>query len=438
VLLDRAVVLGGSVAGLLAARVLTDHARSVVLVEPDGPAAPDGSRPGAPHSNQLHVLLPGGRGQLDRWFPGFSDEAVAAGAVPVEPSARRRYRNGRPNVVGARINLLNLTRPFLEDLLRRRVAALPGVTVVRRRATGLEFAGDAVAGVRCADPQAPGAETTEPAGLVVDAMGRSSRLGDWLTRAGWEAPPVRRMPIRINYATALFRRTDPDPALKTVLALHGGEGDSNGTGAAVAAVEGDRWMVMMAGFVDNRPGRTADDLVRRCREEYPPEFATAVAGEMLGPVLPYHLAESRRREFHALRRLPAGLVSVGDAVASFNPIYGQGLSSAALHASCLAAYLGADPDLSAPAREFFDLQRVVVDAAWGLSTNADLALPHIDGPYPRGYRLTRWVSRRLVEAAQVDPVVARRFDEVSFMLRHPATLTGPGTLARAVWAARGT
>jgi hypothetical protein len=119
-------------------------------------------------------------------------------------------------------------------------------------------------------------------------------------------------------------------------------------------------------------------------------------------------------------------------VASFNPVYGQGLSSAALHASCLSVYLRTAPDPAAPAREFFALQRVVVDAAWGLSTSADLALPHIGGPYPRGYRLTRWFGDRIVEAAQVDPVVARRFDEVMHMLRHPSTLAGAGTLTRSL------
>jgi 2-polyprenyl-6-methoxyphenol hydroxylase-like FAD-dependent oxidoreductase len=429
---DRAVVLGGSVAGLLAARVLADHAREVVVFEPDRAAAPDGSRSGAPHSNQLHVLQPGGRSQLDRWFPGFAAQAAAEGAVLVDPSARTRYRNGRRRVAGAPVESLSLTRPFLEDLLRRRTSALPNVTFAGHRAAGLEVTGAAVTGVRCAGPDA---ETVEPADFVVDAMGRSSRLGDWLERAGWEAAPVRRMPIRINYATALFRRAEPDPPTKTALALRGALDGSEAAGAAFAAVEGDRWMALLAGFVDHRPGRTADDFVRRCREEYPPEFGHVVSGEMLGPVANFHLAESRRRDYHAVRRLPAGVASVGDAVASFNPIYAQGLSSAALHAACLSAYLRSD-DVRAPARGFFARQRIVVDAAWGFSTRADLALPHIDGPYPRGYRATRWISRRIVDAAQVDPVVARRFDEVTFMQRHPSTLVTPEILARSFRSAR--
>jgi 2-polyprenyl-6-methoxyphenol hydroxylase-like FAD-dependent oxidoreductase len=434
VLFDRAVVLGGSIAGLLAARVLADHARDVVVIEPDGPVA-DGTRPGAPHGDQLHILLAGGRGHLDRWFPGFSEQAVEMGSVLVPPGARHRYRDGRRSVPGAPVTLLSVTRPTLEGLLRRRTAALPNLTIARRRATGLEFTGSAVTGVRRTDPES-GAEAAEPADFLVDAMGRSSRLAEWLERAGWEAPPMQRMPIRLNYATALFRRAEPDPPAKTVLSMYSPESGAEAAGAMVAAVEGERWMVLMAGYADNRPGRTDADFVRRCRADFPPLFGDVVSGEMLGPVRTFHQADSRRRDYHLVRRLPAGVVSVGDAVASFNPIYGQGMSSAALHAACLSAYLRAGPDPAAPARDFFELQRVVVDAAWGTSTSADLALPHIGGPYPRGYRLTRWAGDRLVAAAQVDPVIARRFDEVVHMLNHPSTLSAPGTLVRALRGAR--
>jgi 2-polyprenyl-6-methoxyphenol hydroxylase-like FAD-dependent oxidoreductase len=152
----------------------------------------------------------------------------------------------------------------------------------------------------------------------------------------------------------------------------------------------------------------------------------------LGDVRTYRQADSRRRDFHALTRLPARLVATGDSVASFNPIYGQGMSSAALHASCLSEYLRTAPDLNQPAREFFVLQKVIVDAAWDISTTADLALPHVDGPYPRGYRMLRWLNGQIMAASAVDPEIARRVDEVTFMLKHPASLATPGTLLRSI------
>ncbi|RLK25435.1 2-polyprenyl-6-methoxyphenol hydroxylase-like FAD-dependent oxidoreductase [Micromonospora sp. M71_S20] len=431
--IGRAVVVGGSVAGLLAARVLSDYAESVVIVDRDDPHA-TGGRPGVPQGTQLHALLPGGFLQLEHLFPGFREQAVARGAVEAPPAARRSYLDGRLKVVVPDdADSLAGTRPLLEDLIRQRVLRLPNVKTITARATGLVCDGAAVTGVRC---EAGGTAGVESGDLVVDAMGRSSRVSEWLEQAGWERPALRRMTVNLNYATALFRRREADPAATVVMALHTPGMSSDVAGAAFFAVEDGRWMAMMAGYGDNRPGRTAADFVRRLREQFPPEFGDVAGNELLGDVRTYRHADSRRRDFHALKRLPAGLVSVGDAVASFNPVYGQGMTAAALHAACLSTYLRSGPDLGAPAHRFFALQKVVVDVAWSMSTSADLALPHVDGPYPRGYRLSSWVSRRIVTATVTDVPTARRFNEVVSMRAHPSSLATPGVLLGALRANR--
>ncbi len=431
----RAVVLGGSVAGLLAARVLSEHADSVVIVDRDDLHS-TGARPGVPQGTQLHALLPGGLVHLERLFPGFRELALRAGAIEAVPAARRNYLDGRVKVVVPDdADSLAGTRPLLEGLIRELVLRLPNVKTVTARATGLVFDGDAVTGVRY---EAGGAPGVEPGELVVDAMGRSSRLSDWLAQAGWERPVTQRMTVHLNYATALFRRPAADPAHAVVLAIHtpGTGVSADVAGAAFFAVEGGRWMAMMAGYGDSHPGRTAEDFVRRLREQFPPEFGEVADSGMIGDVQTYHHADSRRRDFHALRRMPAGLVAVGDAVASFNPVYGQGMTAAAMHAACLSAYLRSGPDLGVPARDFLELQKVVVDAAWSTSTSADLALPHVHGPYPRGYRFTSWVSRQIVAATVTDVAVARRFNQVVSMREHPQTLATPAVILRALRSAR--
>ncbi|SCF34579.1 2-polyprenyl-6-methoxyphenol hydroxylase [Micromonospora purpureochromogenes] len=429
VIMGRAVVLGASVAGLLAARVLAEHAEHVLVVDRDELGAGTAHRAGVPQGTQMHVLLPAGRDQIDRWFPGFSREAVAEGAVLLPAAARRSYLDGRRKVPGSDVDMIAGSRPFLEGLLRRRTLALPNVTLLPGRVTSLDFAGAAVTGVRHDSAAGP---IVTPADFVVDATGRSSRLGDWLEQGGWERPPMRRMAINLHYATATFRRSEEHPVPVAVLAGCTAAAGGDIAGAAFSAIEGDRWIVMLGSYGEGRPGRDPDDLVRRCREDFPPEFARVVANEMLGPVRTYRQADSRRRDFHRLRRLPAGLVAVGDAVSSFNPIYGQGMSSAALHASCLSEYLRSGPDLRRPAREFLALQRVVVDAAWGMSTSADLARPSVPGPRPPGHRISRWVADQITAASVTDPVTARRFDAVVEMRRHPNSLAAPRTLLRAV------
>ncbi|MGW4484848.1 FAD-dependent oxidoreductase [Amycolatopsis sp. NPDC004368] len=427
VVMRTAVVLGGSVAGLLAARVLADHADEVVVLERDEPGL--GSRPGAPQGSQTHVLLPAGLQQLERWFPGFTDKAVAAGARLAPARSRHTYADGVRKVVGSDTDMLTSSRPFLEARIREHTLALPNVRALVARVTGLEFSDSAVTAVRYEGGRLE-------AEFFVDAMGRASRLGDWLADAGWEQPPMTRMKIDLNYATAVLRREGEQPAARLGLATYSPGAPSGIAAAVTCEIEDDRWIATLSGYLDERPGSTPEDFVELCRTALPDEFGAVAGNELLGGITTYRHADSRRRDFHGLKRFPARLVATGDAVASFNPIYGQGMTCAAFHASCLSEYLRSAPDLSVRASEFFALQRVVVDAAWDLSTGADLELPHVDGPYPRGYRLQKWAIGQIVAASVHDPEIARRFDEVTYFLAHPATLAKPGTLVKAILANR--
>jgi 2-polyprenyl-6-methoxyphenol hydroxylase-like FAD-dependent oxidoreductase len=430
VVLRRAVVLGGSIAGLLAARVLSDHAAEVVVVERDDLDA-TGVRPGVPQAAQVHVLLDGGRVQLDRWFPGFSQQMIGAGAVLSRDGAVDMYLDG-VRKVPASGEILSSSRALLETHIRSRTLALPNVRLVRAQARGLMFAPNRVTGARyTAEGDRENRTIDLPADLVVDAMGRSSRLGAWLEEAGWTRPPLRRIGIDIGYATASFSRAgDPTDITTVHAAVQPGGGRRPGV-HVLTAVENNRWFLLVSGFAADRPTRNLEEFRARCRE-LPPMFAR-VAHEcpLVGPVETYRQADSRRLDFHAVP-LPGGIIAVGDAVASFNPVYGQGMSLAALHASCLSAYLRSGPSIVEPARGYFTLARLVVDAAWQTSATNDLALPHVDGPYPRGHRVAYRISDLILRASAADMEINRRFLQVTHMRAHPNTLIRPGVLLRAV------
>jgi 2-polyprenyl-6-methoxyphenol hydroxylase-like FAD-dependent oxidoreductase len=446
--LGRAVVLGGSIAGLMAARVLSDHADEVVIIERDDlsaldvpddriaadPATAVGPRPGVPQGGHVHALLPAGQAQFSRWFPGFADDAKRAGAPVRPPDAPQPfYMDGelRPPV-GARAGdpaALTTSRPFVEALVRHRVLALPQVTTRVGRGDGLLIEGGAVTGVRWVPD---GGDTPEElrADFVVDATGRSSRLGDWLAEHDFPKPPMERMGIALTYATALFHRP-PAPAVWQAVAVSTSAPGRTARQGGFTPIEGDRWTMLIAGYGDDRPTRDRDDYRLRCERDFPAEFADVVnTAEWASDVSTYHQADSRRRDFDGLDRFPARLVAAGDAIASFNPSYGQGMTAATLHASCLSRYLRGRPDLGHAARSYFADTRVVVDAAWQISTAADLALPHVDGPYPRGYRATRWVGGQISKVALRDPVVNRELSKVGTMVAHPAALSRPGLLWR--------
>jgi 2-polyprenyl-6-methoxyphenol hydroxylase-like FAD-dependent oxidoreductase len=405
----------------------------VVIVERDKLSADACERASVPHGFQVHTLLPGGSAQIERWFPGFTAEAVNAGAVLSGPQRSAVFANGRRRVVVSHPPLLSCSRTFLEGQIRRYTLDRPNVKLISAPATGLIIDDTAVCGVRYA---ADAGEVAETADLVVDAMGRASRLTDWLEQCGWERPVLNRLKSGINYLTGYFTRRDADPGFGMLVATFSSDPEPDGiAGIAANAIEGNRWMVTVARYGNDQTPLGTEAFVKSCRKYLPPGCTEVVAGDLVSPLTPYYLADSRRREFHCLSRIPARLISVGDAVASFNPLYGQGMSSAALQASCLSAYLNGAPDLAEPAREFFGLQRIVIDAAWAMSTAGDRARLRMQRPpkrQPLKTRTTAWLTNQVLTASMFDPVVAERFVAVTHMRTHPQALATPEVIARAI------
>ncbi|MFE0061406.1 FAD-dependent oxidoreductase [Streptomyces sp. NPDC059003] len=318
--MQHVVVLGGSVAGLTAARVLRQSRVRVTIVEPDDPL--DVRRSGVPQHDQLHALLDMGRTQMDRWFPGLSQDLVDDGAVLGAGSQVQAFMAGVRKVSVPGNELIGVTRGLLESHVRRRVLGDDGVTLVRGKACGLAFTSTRVSAVRY---RAMGSARVHElrADAVVDAMGRSSRLSAWLKEHGWPAPPVERMHIDLGYATALFRRAGELPEVRVAHVVPGPArttAEQRDTGA-LAAVEGDRWMVLIAAFGDSKPSRDPQEFRKRMQDMQAPPFGEiARQCEMLSEVHTYRMAHSQRRTFTAVKRLPGGLFAVGDSVASFNPV----------------------------------------------------------------------------------------------------------------------
>ncbi|MBA0053032.1 hypothetical protein E0L36_19780 [Streptomyces sp. AJS327] len=466
-----ALVVGAGMAGLLAARVLVEHAEEVVLVErdelPDQPVV----RGGAPQGAHSHILLGRGREIIGRLFPELFDRLISRGAVPLDFERDGAwFADGLRRVPVPGDDMLSMTRPLLERELRREVMELTRVRLVRGRVTGLSLSGDRVDGAWVV----PGSAETVPGGgrhghgrdgrgeggeraagrgdsgtvaeriaadLVVDASGRSSRLVTWLAEHGYPEPPKRRVPVDIGYATCFFHRP-PGQRLDGFTAAHSVRTARAGVPGASSLnpVEGDRWMALVTGYRDNRPRRDFGDFTRRCLREPGPLRALVRECEPAGGVAVYRFPSSMRRDFHRLARFPSGLAVLGDAVASFNPVYGQGMTCGALHAEALDAWLraagrgGGAPD---PARYLARLGRAV-DDAWEMSAEQDLLLPHLRRDPSRTQRLRLRLRDRLLDGAITDVTVHRCFLDVVNMRSRPRRLMSPTVLFRALRAPRRT
>ncbi|MEU6290361.1 FAD-dependent monooxygenase [Streptomyces sp. NPDC046988] len=426
----RAVVLGGSIAGLLAARILHEHADEVIILEPDGTCPQPSS--GAPQRTQLHALLARGHDQLERYFPGLTQQLVADGARLGTGRQVQFYVDGRLKAPLPHARMIGATRTFIEEHIRGRVLALDNVRLLAGQAQGLRIRAERVYAVPYRDTDT-GQAGELPADFVVDAMGRSSRLSHWLEQQGWPAPRTERMHISLGYATARFHRGAELP--DTVIA-HATPGPANNylparcEPGALTAVEDQRWDVVIAGYDDYRPGRDPDAFRARMLRSVDPLQQVAQHCEMDGQPATFYVRDSQRRHFTSLPRLTGGLVVMGDALASVNPIYGQGMSMAALQADALARHLASATPAHRPAHRYFRRAASVVNAAWQLSTTADLAQPHVTGPYPFGYPLLRWTADQVTRASIVDARINSTYMDVVHMRRHPRALTSPRVLLR--------
>ncbi|MDQ4132647.1 MAG: FAD-dependent monooxygenase [Actinomycetota bacterium] len=436
--MKRGVVLGGSVAGLLVARVLTDHADEVVVVDrddlPEGPV----DRRGVPQGTQVHGLLARGLEQMEALLPGFTTELAEDGAEVADPGADLRWHvNGEgkpPAPIGPGVAC---TRPFLEWHLRRRIQALDGVRTLQARGEGLTAQDGRVDGVLLTEPGGGGGGQRLAADLVVDCTGRSSRIDEWLVSLGYEPPPRRTVTVDLGYASRFYPRR-PDDLLdgaRAVISIT--ESLRRPRGAAAFPVEGGRWLVTVGAYHHDRPTSEPEDFAARLAEDPAPALHPfAGRDDALTDVATYRYPASVRRDYHRCPRLPRGLLAAGDAVASFNPLYGQGMTSAALHAATLGSYLGSGASVHAPAGSYFRRLRPVIDSVWKLSTSADFRLPHVTGDRPPGlwvtHRLTDLYTRATLEDADLHGLFLR----VLNLQTRPEQLARPDHLTRAWRASR--
>jgi 2-polyprenyl-6-methoxyphenol hydroxylase-like FAD-dependent oxidoreductase len=424
----RAVVVGAGVAGLLAARVLADAFDAVTVLERD--AVPDGPAPrrGVPQSHHIHVLLEAGRAVIDALLPGYRRAFLGAGGLEIDGARDVRfYTEGGFLADGPRpMPQFAATRPLYEAVLRRSVAALDGVRVRPGRRVIDYRTDDAGATIDGVVVEEGGVESDLDAALVVDATGRTSRTPAWLDRHGYAPPPVDEVTIDLGYSTALVERPPDDPRAVVVT-----PSPSCPRTAAVLPVEDDRWVVTVGGVHGDHPPTDPDGLAAFAAGLPIPHVERLLDERArTADVVGYRFPSNRRHRYERLDRLPGGLVVVGDAVASFNPIYAQGMSVAALEALVLHRALADGCDDLGP--RFFRESASVVDVAWSMAVGADHRFPATTGPRPRGVGLvTRYIAR-LSRAAQTDGDLREALFRVFSMERPPIGLLHPRVAWRVI------
>lgn len=425
---EHAVVVGASIAGLLTARVLADGFDQVTVVERDELPDESRKRDGAPQARQPHVLNEAGRAIIEALFPGYGDDLVSEGGLILDMASDFNFydEDGYVAHPSTRMPGYAGSRPLIEYVIRKRVSNVDGIQLRDGCHVGdyrVDDTGETVTGVEL---RGNGSGESLSADLTVDATGRTSRTPAWLEKQGYSPPDVAEVTVDLAYSTTTVERDSGDTR-----AFWAPASPPHTRGGGALPIEGDRRQVQVHGVHGDEPPRDAAEFR---------EFASTLQITEVAELLDTHEVRSedidyypfpsnRRRYYETLDRFPDGLLVVGDAIASYNPIYGQGMSVAALHALVLHHTL-ADDGLGTLALQFFDEAEPIIDTAWLMAVGADFQFSQTTGPKPRGTDLMGWYLSRLTRKAHDDEELSERFLRVIMMEKPPTTLFRPGVLWR--------
>ncbi|MFD7467059.1 FAD-dependent monooxygenase [Streptomyces tendae] len=433
----RAVVVGAGLAGMLAAAVLADAGVTEVVVL-DRDELPDGPRQrrGLPQGRHAHLLMTGGLRAMEEIVPGVGKRLLAAGAHEISLSSGvlarspegwlRRWRREGPV-------MLTCTRALVDWTVRAAVLEHPRVEVRRAAAVGLTGSAGRVRGVRVSGPDG---EADLEADLVVDASGRGTRIVTWLEGLGLSGVRTRTVDSGLVNASRVYRVPDGAERFPLTIVQADPYVARAGRSAMVMPVEGDRWLVSCGGTRGGEPPADAEGFLRYTLDLPDPIVGRLISGAE--PLTDVHLSRSTSNVRHYLDKAPhwpEGLVVLGDALGTFNPAYGQGMSVAAFGARVLGRELerAGGPDAPGLARRVLRGAARPVDAAWAMAVGQDVLYPATRGGRPGiADRAVTAYTRRMTRAAAGSFAAASAIWDVTSMRTPPTRMFHPSAVLAAL------
>jgi 2-polyprenyl-6-methoxyphenol hydroxylase-like FAD-dependent oxidoreductase len=434
-MLESALVIGAGIAGMAAARVLSDFSRQVLVLEKDLLSDEPRPRQGVAQGPHVHGLLAGGCARLSEMFAGFEADLVAADVAPRRAGRDLRFFRAGAWVPGRDVGLTvySQTRPLLEHLIRRRLTAIANVEVRSRCATaGLISDGTArIAGV--AVREADGGERVIDADLVIDASGRGSRACQWLAKLGFGQPRASIIRVEQRYVSCLFRApagySEAEPFWRIW------DAPSSTRTGTLQPVEGQLWLVTLGSRFGDYPPLDVDGMIAFAASLPRPQIAERMraAAPATRPTQ-YHFASNVHWHYEEMSDLPEGFLPIGDAMMSLNPVWGQGMTTALLQAGALAATLerraGDRSGLGGLAGEYLPRVAELLAYPWRVAAVGDFAYEQTTGDRPPDLEEARRFNRGLAKLVEEDPEVHRLSERVRHLLDPPELLASSGIRER--------
>ena len=435
---SQAVVIGAGMGGLAAAAALADHFGQVTVLDRDSLPSTPSHRSGTPQSRHLHVLLSGGLQALCELLPGFEDDLIRAGAVPLRSGLD--VRTERPGfdpfpLRDLSMRVYAISRPLLEFTVRERLLKMRNVEIrAMTRVTEIVPSSDGsrATGVRVIDEA--GTAGLLAADLIIDASGRGAPTIALLLATGRQEPQATEIGVNVGYTTARYR-TPPSQDRPWKAVLHLPEAPATSRGALLFPMEDDQWILALGGRGDEVPPGDEAGFLNSARLLRTPTIFDAVSGaERIGDLARYSFPKSVRRHFTRMPSFPGGLVPLGDAICVFNPLYGQGMSVAAQEAVVLRRLLVEDSEAAGVrpriAADFFAEVESILETPWAMAALPDLVYPSTTGDRPSDFVQTLQFGAALTRLAAREPDVHKVTAEVANLLRPRSAYREPELMRR--------
>ncbi|MEM9214916.1 MAG: FAD-dependent monooxygenase [Cyanobacteria bacterium P01_F01_bin.150] len=430
----HAIVIGGSMTGLLAGHILAKHYQQVTVIERDVYPMEPTPRKGIPQSRFLHVLLQRGQLILEELFPGLTDELVSHGAPLLNDSQDICFfsQYGVAKKDASSILTISPTRGLLDWIIRRRLCQQSNIQFLEgAKVTSLVGMPDQK-GIGGVHVKTADGEQTLMANLVIDASGKTSKAPQWLQALGYEAPDETFLDARIGYAHRIYELPS-QPSVEWKAAIVWPSLPDQTRAAILFPVEGDRWIVGLGGAAPDYPPTNEAEYLEYARSLPTPEIYNAIKdAKPLSGIYVYRGNENRLRAYEKLAVYPDNFLVMGHAACAFNPVYGQGITMAAIEAQILDHALHQLPDAlrsdwcQTIQQQFAKAEEI----PWSMATEMDQQYINRNQPHTLLERFNNWYQSQLLALITRDAKVYERMTRVNHMLDKPHNLVAPGILLK--------
>ncbi|MFK9090805.1 FAD-dependent oxidoreductase [Bacillus salipaludis] len=430
----RAVVIGGSIAGMLAARVLSDFFVEVIIIEKDKMTDQHLTRTGVPQGSHGHALLKSGEEILNDLFPGIVEELIEAGSVKSDFASELAWNHHGSWKVKyqAGMSIIQQSRPFLESHIQRRLKQIPNISFIyETKAKKLLLNTDQlqIDGIMIQKEEKMDQEIK--ADLVIDAAGAGSQTSSWLKQLGYQAPAKTEVKVDLFYASRIYRSLSSEKKDWSSLLVYPNPPSQN-RGGGIFPIENQRWMVTLLGYGVDSPPNSGDEFLKYASSLEKLDVYDAIKeGQPETDVAIYRFPALRRFHFEKLSHFPNRLLVMGDAFCRMDPVFGQGMSISALEAVALKNELQKAVQKNGLTQISIQTHRCfskIIDIPWLIALTEDFRFTNTVGKKPAGLPFLMWYVKKVILACETNEAVYGKLINVLQLKAHPFTLFSPATL----------